>query len=61
LQAKPGRSALIHREAKGLSALLLRTEQGIPVHLLVGQKDLAVPSKGGAVEVVLVAGAPAEE
>jgi len=59
---KPGLSVvLIHREAKGLSALLLRPEQGIPVHLLVGHKDLAVPSKGGAVEVVLVRAAHAFE
>lgn len=57
---KPGPSVvLIHREAKDLSALLLSPEQGIPGHLLVGRKDLAVPSKGGAVEVVLVTAARA--
>jgi len=54
---------LLHRETKGLSALLHRPEQGIPVHPhpLVGHKDLAVPIKGRAVEVVLVTAARAFE
>ena len=63
LEAEPGPSVLMHREVKGLSALLLRPEEGIPDHLLLGHKDLAAPSKGrgGEVGAVLVRAAPAFE
>ena len=53
---KPGPTVvLIHRIAKGLSGLLPRPGRDIPGHLLVGSKDLAVPSKGGAVVWVMAA------
>jgi hypothetical protein len=51
----------MHREAKGHSVRLLRPEQGIPDHLLMGPKDLAVPNRGGGVEVVLVTAARASK